>query len=57
VADDVLAAKPDSKVWASLSKLLGEALEEKDPNRRAAILNTLMQYESIRNIISPYKKE
>lgn len=57
VADDVLAARPDSKVWASLSKLLGEALEEKDPNRRAAILNTLMQYESLRNIISPYKKE
>ena len=57
VADDVLAARPESKFWASLSKLLGEALEEKDPNRRAAILNTLMQYESLRNIISPYKKE
>lgn len=57
VVDDILAANPDSKPWKSISETLGKALAEKDENRRAALLNTLMQYESFRNIIGPYKKD
>jgi hypothetical protein len=57
VVDDVLQARPDSKVWQTISDTLEKALNEKDENRRAALLNTLMQYESFRNIITPFKKD
>lgn len=57
VADDVLRSKPESKVWKTMSEMLGRALEEKNEARRAAILNTLMQYDTFRNIVSPYKKD
>lgn len=57
VADDVLRSKPESTVWKTMSEMLGRALQEKDEGRRAAILNTLMQYESFRKIVNPNKKE
>jgi hypothetical protein len=57
VVDDVLQARPESKVWQTISDTLEKALNEKDENRRAALLNTLMQYESFRNIITPFKKD
>jgi hypothetical protein len=57
VVDDVVQARPESKVWQTISETLEKALNEKDENRRAALLNTLMQYESFRNIITPFKKE
>jgi len=56
VADDILVSKPESTVWKTMSDMLGRALEEKDETRRAAILNTLMQYESFRKIINPNKE-
>ena len=57
IVDDLLLAKPESTIYKTLSEILGRALEEKDEVRRAAILNTLMQYDSFRKIINPLKKE
>lgn len=57
LVDDILLVKPESTVYKTLSEILGRALEEKDEVRRAAILNTLMQYDSFRKIINPNKEE
>lgn len=57
LVDDILLVKPESTVYKTLSEILGRALEEKDEVRRAAILNTLMQYDSFRKIINPNKEK
>jgi len=57
VVDDVVQSRPDSTIWKTISDTLEKALNEKDENRRAALLNTLMQYDSFRKIINPLKKE
>ena len=48
--DDSLVVDPNNPVLKFVSKSLDNALVEKNEARRAAILNTMMQYESIRKL-------
>lgn len=48
--DDALSVDPNNKLLKALSKGLDDAINSADETRRAAILNTLMQYESIRKL-------
>lgn len=57
VSDEILASRPDSKMFAFISKHIETALAEKDEGRRAAILNTLMQYPTFRELFNLRKKE
>ncbi len=51
-AVDKMAQKnPNSATYKMFSDMLNNALELKAESRRAAVLNTLMQYESFRNIV------
>lgn len=50
VIDDALVVDPDNKILQRVSNGLSDAIASKDETRRAAILNTLMQYESIRKL-------
>jgi hypothetical protein len=49
--DDVARANPNSPVWKYMGDQIDQALATKDEVRRAAILNSLMQYESFRKMI------
>jgi len=46
----------DPGVFKMISEKLNTALSEKDPARRAAIINTLMQYSVFRNLVSDNKE-
>jgi CRISPR/Cas system CMR-associated protein Cmr5 small subunit len=48
--DDALVVDPDNKILQRVSNGLSDAIASKDETRRAAALNTLMQYESIRKL-------
>jgi hypothetical protein len=50
VIDDALVVDPDNKILQRVSNGLSDAIASKDETRRAAMLNTLMQYESIRKL-------
>jgi hypothetical protein len=49
--DDVSRANPNSPVWKYMGEQIDQALATKDEVRRAAILNSLMQYESFRKMV------
>jgi hypothetical protein len=55
--DDVARANPDSPVWKFMGEQVDQALSTKDEVRRAAILNSLMQYESFRKLVGDGQKE
>jgi hypothetical protein len=55
--DDVARANPNSPVWKYMGEQIDQALSTKDEVRRAAILNSLMQYESFRKLVGDVKKE
>jgi hypothetical protein len=48
---DALVVDPSNTLLKRLEAGLNNALSEKDESRRAAILNTLMQYESVRKLL------
>ena len=48
--DDRLAKSPESITYKTFSESLQRAIESKDEARRAAILNTLMQYKAFREM-------
>jgi hypothetical protein len=48
--DDRLAKSPESITYKTFSDSLQRAIESKDEARRAAILNTLMQYKTFREL-------
>lgn len=50
-------ASPDSKVYSMASGMIQNAINAQDEGRRAAILNTLMQYEFFRNMTKSENKE
>ena len=49
--DDMLVVDPDNGMYKRVSQGLEDALNQKDEARRAAIMNTLMQYESFRKML------
>lgn len=51
IIDSKIAAEPNNKVYPIFSQLLDNALQQKDDSRRAAILNTLMQYKTFREMV------
>lgn len=59
--DDMIAARAsrgaDPGIWKGISEKIDNALMEKDEARRAAILNTLMQYSVFRNLIGKPTQE
>lgn len=55
--DDIARANPDSPVWKFMGEQVDQALASKDEVRRAAILNSLMQYESFRKLVGEDNKE
>ncbi len=48
--DQKLAATPDNKPVQMFAAMIKNALDQKDESRRAAMLNTLMQYKSFRDM-------
>ena len=48
--DQKLAANPDNKPVQMFAAMVKNALDQKDESRRAAMLNTLMQYKSFRDM-------
>ena len=48
--DQQVMANPNSKTLQMFSGMVKNALDQKDESRRAAILNTLMQYKSFREL-------
>jgi len=48
--DQKLATNPDNKPVQMFAGMVKNALDQKDESRRAAILNTLMQYKSFRDM-------
>jgi hypothetical protein len=55
--DDKIVVEPTNPVLKFISKSLENALSEKNEARRAATLNTLMQYETIRKLFEEEKYE
>jgi hypothetical protein len=55
--DDIARANPNSPVWKYMGEQIDLALSTKDEVRRAAILNSLMQYESFRKLLGDDKEE
>jgi hypothetical protein len=53
--DKKLATQPNNKSFQILSESLQSAIEQQDEVRRAAILNTLMQYPTFRDSINKIK--
>jgi hypothetical protein len=45
-----VAEQPQNKMYPMFSDMINNALEQKDESRRAAMLNTLMQYKSFREM-------
>jgi len=48
---DRLIVEPDNAIFKRVAASLDDAIAQKDEARRAAIMNTLMQYESIRKML------
>lgn len=55
--DDKIVVQPESSTLKFLSKSLEDAIVEKNESRRAAALNTLMQYETIRKLFKEEENE
>ena len=59
--DDMITARAsrgaDPGIWKGISEKIDNALMEKDEARRAAILNTLMQYSVFRNLVGKPTQE
>jgi hypothetical protein len=49
--DDRLVVEPNNPVYKFVSESLDNAINQKDESRRAAVINTMMQYESIRKLL------
>lgn len=55
--DGLLRQSPDNKVYSMASEMIQKAIDSQDVSRRAATLNTLMQYEFFRNMTKSENKE
>lgn len=55
--DDRLVVEPNNPVFKFVSESLENAINQKDESRRAAIINTMMQYESIRKLFKEDSNE
>ena len=56
IIDKELSRNPKNKTMAMFSGMLKNAIEQQDEGRRAAMLNTLMQYPTFRNLIKTEKE-
>jgi hypothetical protein len=56
-SDEALSKNPNSITHNFISENLDKALKENDEGRRAAIMNTLMQYEAFRKLINTEKEK
>lgn len=50
--DNKLVSNPNNKVYKTFSEMIDSAIENQDEGRQIAVLNTLMQYEPIRKMMS-----
>jgi len=53
--DEKLTENPNNKVYQMFSEMINNAIENQDEGRKIAVVNTLLQYESIRNMLGEEK--